>query len=132
MGRHSRTTAGRHRSNPATAGRRRRSCGEIVVTRGEVWWYEPPDSKPRPHLILTRTEVIPVLSDLLAVPATTTKRNIPTEIDLDESDGMPADCVLTTDNLTWIQSSFLTRHITTLDSNRLRKVCEAIQVATGC
>ena len=48
-----------------------------MVTRGEVWWYEPPEAKARPHLILTRSEVIPLLSDLLAMPATRTVRGIP-------------------------------------------------------
>jgi mRNA-degrading endonuclease toxin of MazEF toxin-antitoxin module len=28
------------------------------VTRGEIWWYEPPDAKRRPVLILTRAAAI--------------------------------------------------------------------------
>lgn len=102
------------------------------MSRGEVWWYEPPDAKPRPHLILTRTDVIPVLSDLLAIPATRTVRGIPTEVPLDESDGMPADCVLTADNIVLIERAFLARAISRLSDQRMQEVCEAIRRAVAC
>lgn len=103
-----------------------------MVTRSEVWWYEPPEAKARPHLILTRSEVIPLLSDLLAMPATRTVRGIPTEVPLDQADGMPVECVLAADNLSLVQSAFLTRPITTLSAARMGDVCEAIRIATGC
>jgi len=47
---------------------------------------------PRPWLILTRDEAIEVLDKLLAVPATTTIRGIPTEVPLGREDGMPSEC----------------------------------------
>jgi mRNA interferase MazF len=103
-----------------------------MVTRGEVWWYEPPDVKARPYLILTRTEVIPYLSDLLAVPATRTVRGIPTEVALGTADGMPLECVLTADNLSLVQSAFLTRPVTTLANDKMADICEAVRIATGC
>ncbi len=103
-----------------------------MVKRGEVWWYEPPDAKPRPLLVLTRDEVIPVLSDILAIPATRTRREIPTEVAVDVDEGMPATCVLTADNLTLVERAYLTRRITTLDSTKMSEVCEAVTVATGC
>lgn len=93
-----------------------------MVKHGEVWWYEPPQSSPRPYLVMSRDEAIPVLSALLAVPATRTMRGIPTEIALDRADGMPTECVLTVDNLTTVQRQFLTRRITGLTPARLRKV----------
>lgn len=103
-----------------------------MVKRGEMWWYEPPYAKPRPHLVLTRDDVIEVLSDVLAIPATRTTREIPTEVYLDASDGMPVECVLTADNITLVEATYLTRRITMLDSGRMREVCESIRVATGC
>ena len=48
------------------------------MKRGEVWWHEPADSKPRPVLILTRDEAIGHLFDVIAVPATGTIRGLPT------------------------------------------------------
>jgi mRNA interferase MazF len=103
-----------------------------MVRRGEIWWYEPPDTKRRPHLILTRNSVIPYLSDVLAVPATRTRRGIPTEIELDTHDGMPVECVLTADNLTLITVSYLSERITELSTDRMSAVCEAITITTDC
>jgi len=103
-----------------------------MVKRGEVWWYEEPDRRPRPHLVLSRDEVIPVLRTLLAVPATRTARGIPTEIPLDEHDGMPVASVLTIDNLTTVDRTYLTRLITTLSPVRMRQVCDALAFAMAC
>lgn len=102
------------------------------MRRGEIWWYEPPDSKPRPVLIMTRDEVIPVLRSLTCIPATTTRRAIPTEVELGRDDGMPRDCVLSADNLTAVDSAYLTRWITDLGPDRMGMVCAAVRIATGC
>ena len=103
-----------------------------MVKRGEIWWYEEPDRNPRPHLVLTRDEAIPVLATLLAVPATRTIRRIPTEVALDEQDGMPAACVLTIDNLTTVEQTYLTSRITVLDPTLMHQVCVALAFATAC
>ena len=103
-----------------------------MVRRREIWWYEPPDTERRPHLIITRDNVIPYLSDLLAVPATRTRRGIPTEIAPDQRDGMPIDCVVTTDNLTLITAAYLGERITELGTERMNAVCAAIAISTGC
>lgn len=97
-----------------------------------MWWYEDPRAGRRPFLILTRNEAIPVLNQLLAVPATRTVRGIPTEVELDASDGMPAACALTLDNVTLVRSSFLTERIVRLAPERMQAVCEALAVATAC
>jgi len=103
-----------------------------VVSRGEVWWYEDPRAGRRPFLILTRDEAVPVLNQVLAAPATRTVRRIPTEVELDGSDGMPAPCALTLDNLTVIRVSLCTQRITRLGAERMRAVCEALRHATAC
>lgn len=103
-----------------------------MVARGEVWWYEDPRAQRRPFVILTRDEAIPVLNQLLAVPATRTVRGIPTEVPLDESDGMPAPCVLSVDNVTLIRPALCTALITTLSSAKLEEICRAWESATAC
>jgi mRNA-degrading endonuclease toxin of MazEF toxin-antitoxin module len=65
-----------------------------------VWWHEPPDDEPRPFVILTRNEAIAGLEKLVAVPTTRTIRGIPSEVELGREDGMPGDCVVSTDNIT--------------------------------
>ncbi len=103
-----------------------------MVARGEMWWYEPPEHTRRPFLVLTRDAAIPVLEQILAVPATRTVRGIPTEVELDESHGMPTRCALALDNVTVIRKSLCTERITRLDPERIRAVCDALRIATAC
>jgi mRNA interferase MazF len=103
-----------------------------VVTRGEVWWYEHPRAGRRPFLILTRDEAIPVLHQVLAVPATRTIREIPTEVVLGRADGMPSTCCLTLDNVTVIRPALCVERITRLSAERMHEVCDALAVATAC
>lgn len=44
------------------------------MRRGEVWWHEPPDSKRRPVLILTRDEAVDLDNTLSAEKAFLTER----------------------------------------------------------
>lgn len=103
-----------------------------MVARGEVWWYEHPDAGRRPYLILTRTEAVTVLNQVLAVPATRTARQIPTEVVLDEADGMPQACVLNLDNVSLIRPALCTELITRLGPEQIGDVCDALRLATGC
>jgi mRNA interferase MazF len=103
-----------------------------VVSRGEVWWYEHPVGGRRPYLVLTRDEAVPVLARLLGIPATRTVRGIPTEVPLDQSDGMPTACALTLDNLELIRPALCTQRITKLGPERMAMVCQAVAAATGC
>lgn len=103
-----------------------------MVERAEVWWYDHPEAGRRPYLILTRTEAVPVLNQLLGVPATTTVRGIPTEVPLDESDGMPLPCVLSLDNVGAVRKSLLTTRIARLGPDKMASVCAALRIASGC
>lgn len=103
-----------------------------MVARGEIWWHEDPDRGARPHLILSRDDAIPWLSQLIGVPTTRRVRRIPTEVILDEDDGMPERCALTLDNLSTIVAAFCTERITTLGPDRMHEVCEALRRATSC
>ena len=64
------------------------------MNRGEVLWAESPSQKRRPYLVLSRERAIPFLGAVVAVPAIRRIRGIPSEVRLDENDGMPADCAL--------------------------------------
>jgi mRNA interferase MazF len=103
-----------------------------VVARGDVWWCEDPRAGRRPFLILSRDEAIPVLNQVLAVPATRTIRGIPTEIRLSRDDGMPDECVLSLDNVTLVRPALCTTLITRLGATTMARVCEALGRATGC
>lgn len=102
------------------------------MKRGEVWWYEHPEAGRRPFLILTRSEAIPVLNQVIAIPVTRTTRAIPTEVALDESDGMAVPCVLAADQVTLIRPVLCTERITVLGPEKMTAVCQALGIATAC
>ncbi len=103
-----------------------------MVNRGEVWWAEHPEAGRRPYLILTRQGAIPVLQRVLAVPATRTIRGIPTEVVLDQDDGMPQRSALSFDNVVTMPKSLFTERICRLGVDRLEQVCRALRTAAGC
>lgn len=69
------------------------------LKRGEIRWYtfRLPD-KRRPVLILTRSEIIERLNEIIVVPATRTIRGLTTEVILTLDDGMPTTCALNFDH----------------------------------
>lgn len=91
-----------------------------------------PGRKPRPVCILTRDEAIPVLYRLVVAQATTQIRGLRTEVQLDETDGMPRACVLSFDNLRTVDKPLLTERITRLKPARMHEACQALAFATGC
>lgn len=103
-----------------------------MVTRGEVWWSESPEWGRRPVLVLTRDAVAGRLSSVLTALVTTVRRNIPTEVAIDESDGMPRPCVVNLDNMATLPVGLLTERITRLGPDRMHEACRALARATGC
>jgi len=97
-----------------------------------VWWLEEPASGRRPVCILTRQEAVPVLRRVTVAPATRTIRGIPTEVALDQGDGMPEACVLSLDNIRTVPRALLTDRITMLSQARMRELCGALDLALGC
>ncbi len=83
-------------------------------------------------LILTRSEVAERLSSVMAALITTVRRELPTEVALDEDDGMPRECVVNLDNVTSEPTMFLLSRITRLGPERMHHVCRALAHATGC
>lgn len=102
------------------------------MKRGEVWWHEPPDEKPRPVLILTRDDVISRALDVVAMPASRTAHDWLTEVELGPDDGMPTNCFLIAENTLSAEKIYLTRRITELDAARMESVCRALATATSC
>jgi mRNA interferase MazF len=126
------THASRRPGRTGARGSTRRDQGRALVARGEVWWVEHPGAGRRPFLVLTRHAAIPVLNALLAVPATRTIREIPTEVVLDTDDGMPEACALSLDNLTSVPKQLFRVRITRLSVERMSDVCRALALASGC
>jgi mRNA interferase MazF len=100
--------------------------------KGEIWWGEGPAGKPRPYLVLTRDEAIPVLKRIVAVPVTRSIRGIASEVPLGEAEGLPSPCVASMDNLVTIRKSMLVRRLGSVGAGRSHEVCEALCAATDC
>jgi mRNA interferase MazF len=102
-----------------------------VIRRGDVWWAEPPYGR-HPVVVLTRDAAIPLLRDLLVMPVNSRARGIPTEVPLDEADGMPKPCVATADNTGQLSGALLVEHITSLSPERMSSICRAVSLAIDC
>ena len=76
-------------------------------------------------VVITRAEVLVVL-------ATTTIRDLPTEVRLGPEDGMPRERVLNLDHVDTVAKGFIGDRITTLSAKKLHCVCQSPGVATGC
>lgn len=100
--------------------------------RGEIWWVEAPNRGRRPYLIMTRSAAIPVLNSVLAVPLTRTIRDIPTEVPLSATDGVPHDSVASFDNMTVVPKAHLVDRMVQLSPGRISEACRALQAAVGC
>ena len=100
------------------------------MKRGEIRWYKfkAPDKK-RPVLILTRDSILEYLGEVTVAPITTTVRDIPSEVFLSKQDGMIKDCAINLDHIQTVSKIKIGALITTLHTDKLEKVIEAIQFA---
>ena len=104
----------------------------VIPRRGEIWWAEMATEGRRPVLVLTRDAAIPVLRRIVVVPITRKMRGIPTEVILDEDDGMTEPCAASLDNIRVADRSLLTEKLTALSFEKLQRVCDALHIAVDC
>jgi mRNA interferase MazF len=92
--------------------------------------FAAPD-KSRPVLILTRASAIRYLNTVTVAPITTTIRGVPSEVRLSLTDGLITECAVNLHNLQTVPQSKVGAWITTLSSERMAEVEQAIQFALG-
>jgi mRNA interferase MazF len=102
----------------------------VNPAQGDIWWAEAED-KRRPVLVVSRTEVIPVLDWIVVAPITRSIRGIPTEIALDTQEGLDVPCVASFDNLQPIRKSFMTEIVGSLPQRRYQ-ICQALSALADC
>ncbi|HSV40543.1 MAG TPA: type II toxin-antitoxin system PemK/MazF family toxin [Nocardioidaceae bacterium] len=101
--------------------------------RGEVWWWEPQDIGRRPVVVLSRDQVIPRLHRVLVAPCTTTIRGLATEVALEPGmDPVSMPCVANLDGVESVSVGVLVERLGRVSDARLRELCAALGVATGC
>lgn len=108
-------------------------AGKVEFQRGDIWTYEfrAPD-KRRPVLIVSRPEAIAVLHTVLVAPITSTIRGLPSEVVVGVEEGLKHDSAANLDHIQTIERSRLTRFVGHVGNDKMRQVCRAIAVATGC
>ena len=100
------------------------------MRRGEVRWAELPSPiGRRPVLLLSRDAAYSVRTSVTVAIVTRTIRNIPVEVLLGLSDGMPAKWVVNLDDILTIPKSRLTERITQLSPDKMTAVAKAIVFA---
>jgi mRNA interferase MazF len=102
----------------------------VIPRQGEIWWAEA-EGKPRPVLVVTRSEAVPVLTWIVVAPVTRTARGIPTEIPVGPDQGLPVTSAASFDNLQPIRRAFLTRRVGALAHPR-SEICRALSALADC
>jgi mRNA interferase MazF len=101
--------------------------------RGEVWWCELPEIGRRPVVVLSRDAAIPRLRRALIGPCTTTIREIPTEVLLEPPDDpIPLVSVVNLDSVESVAVRTLVERLGRLSDDRMREICEALDIAVDC
>jgi len=103
------------------------------VARGDVRLYHfaPPDKK-RPVVVLTRDSAIAYLSTVTVAPVTSTVRGVPSEVVLDEEDGMKALCAVNLHHAITVSQNRLGKRVARLTSPRMNQICAALRFSLGC
>lgn len=103
------------------------------ISRGDIRLYQfaPPDKK-RPVVVLTRDSAIAYLSTVTVAPITSTIRGVPSEVTLNEGDGMKAPCAVNLHNTVTVSQSRLGRRVTHLAPSRMSEICSALRFSVGC
>ncbi|HZD23375.1 MAG TPA: type II toxin-antitoxin system PemK/MazF family toxin [Acidimicrobiia bacterium] len=99
---------------------------------GEIWWCDLEPGGKRPVVVLSRPESVGRLRRILVAPATTKVRNLPTEVHLDNDDGVPRPCVLNLDTPELVDPRTLTDYMGQLSPLRWGEVCAAMSTAINC
>src|SRR5271170_3198698 len=96
------------------------------IARGDVRLYHfaPPDKK-RPVVVLTRDSAIAYLSTVTVAPVTSTIRGVPSEVVLDEEDGMKASCAVNLHHAVTVSQDRLGKRVARLTALRMNEICAA-------
>ncbi len=103
------------------------------IVRGDVRLYNfaPPDKK-RPVVVLTRSSAIAYLSTVTVAPITSAIRGVPSEVVLNEEDGMKASCAVNLHNAVTVSQDRLGKRVAQLGSHRMSQICAALRFSLGC
>ena len=83
-------------------------------------------------MVLTRDSAIGCLSTVTVAPITSTIRGVPSQVTLDQEDGMKSPCAVNLHNAITVSQERLGRRVARLSSLRMKEICAAVRFALGC
>ena len=103
------------------------------IARGDVRLYQfaAPDKK-RPVVVLTRDSAAAYLSTVTVAPITSAIRGVPSEVVLNEEDGMKAPCAINLHRAVTVSQHRLGKRVAQLSSLRMSEICAALRFSLGC
>jgi mRNA interferase MazF len=103
------------------------------IARGDVRLYSfAPPEKKRPVVVLTRGSALDYLSSVTIAPITSTVRGVPSEVLLDEDDGMKQTCAVNLHNVITVPQHRLGKRVAQLSPPRMAAICAALRFSVGC
>ncbi len=103
------------------------------VGRGEIWLYhvKTPD-KRRPVVVLSRSDVIPLLHTVMVAPVTSAIRGAPSEVRVGVDEGLKHPSAVNLDHVQTVEQARLTTYVGALDPQKMREICRALAIAVAC
>jgi mRNA interferase MazF len=103
------------------------------LDRGEIWLLQlPRPDKRRPVLVLSRSSLLPLLHTVSVAAITSSLRGSPTEVELGSEEGLKQVSCVNLCNLFTVRQDQLRTFVGSLSAAKMREVCRALAVATGC
>jgi len=96
-----------------------------------MYSFNPPN-KRRPVVVLTRQEVIPLLHTVIVAPITSTIHGAPGEVAIGADEGLKRESAINLDHVQTVEQSRLKRFVGTVGHKKMREICRALAIATGC
>ena len=83
--------------------------------------------------MLTRQEVLPLLHTAMVAPITSTIRGLPSEVIVGVDEGLRHDSrPINLDHVQTVEQRQLHRFVGSVSPAKMRQVCRALAIATGC
>ena len=82
--------------------------------------------------MLTRDSAIAYLSTVTIAPVTSTIRGVPSEVVLNEEDGMKSPCAVNLHSAVTVSQERVGKRVGQLSSARMGEVCAALRFSLGC
>jgi len=102
------------------------------MERGEIRWYTfKSPNKKRPVVILTRNSALNFLGEVTIALITSTIRDIPTEVILDQKDGMKTLSAINLDHIQTVSKGKIGAYISKLSDSKLDEIKPALLFALG-